>query len=246
MSRASSATAPRVGQLTRQVTTERPRVRLTEQLARAPGRLPFVLDFALVPATALPPALDGAGLAVLGAGAGAAVLPLPPGGVSPPARAAASPVPRRVAVLCPGAVLPAVPVSCALRGPPADGVNCTPTSQVWPGCTVAPEQDSDSIAKSCAFAPPIVTPVTSSGSLPVFVRTDFTTSLVLSTSSLPNVASVSVVVIALKRSRPVRPWKPPALPPMTSARPSVSAVSVCCLRGAASVPAGSHVLASAS
>src|SRR3954466_16000107 len=69
MSRASSATAPRVGQLTRQVTTERPRVRLTEQLARAPGRLPFVLDFALVPATALPPAPDGAGLPGRGPGA---------------------------------------------------------------------------------------------------------------------------------------------------------------------------------
>src|SRR4051812_50132336 len=93
MSRASSATAPRVGQLTRHVTVERPLA--ATHVTRAPGRLPFAPDFAVVPATALPAAADGAGLAVLAAGAGAAGGAPPAGGGAPPARARAPPGPRR-------------------------------------------------------------------------------------------------------------------------------------------------------
>src|SRR3954469_6327846 len=240
MSRTLSATAPRVGPLPRQLTLDRREPFFTEHAARAPGRLPFGLDFAVVPATAMPP--PGA---ALGDPPAAGALPELPGGVVPPGCAGAWPVPDSVAVVCPAAVWLSVTLSCALRAPPADGVNCTPTSQVSPGCTVAPEQDSDSIAKS--FAPAIETPVTLSGWLPVLVRTDVFTALVCPTSSLPKDASVRLVVMALNRSRPVSPRsKPPGLPPTTSARPSSSAVSVCCLRGAASVPADVQALASGS
>src|SRR4051794_21679764 len=240
MSRTSSATAPRVGQVTRQLTLERREPFFTEHAARAPGRLPFGLDFAVVPATAMPPG------AALGEPPAAGALPeLAPGVVPPPGCAGALPVPDSVALVCPAAVWLSVTLSCALREPPADGVNCTPTSHVSPGCTVAPEQDSDSIAKS--FAPAIETPVTFSGWLPVLVRTDVFTALACPTSSLPKDASVRLVVMALNRSRPVSPRsKPPGLPPTTSARPSSSAVSVCCLRGAASVPADVQALASGS
>src|SRR4051794_603710 len=149
MSRASSATAPRVGQLTRHVTVERPLA--ATHVTRAPGRLPFAPDFAVVPATALPAAADGAGLAVLAAGAaagaGAAVVPLASGVVSPPAGAGASPVPRSVAVLSPAAVLLSGTVSCALRWPPPDGGNCTPTPQGWARRPAAPGQGPDPTPK---------------------------------------------------------------------------------------------------
>jgi hypothetical protein len=44
----------------------------------------------------------------------------------------------------------------ALRVPLAAGVKVTPTAQVLPDMTVEPEQVSLLIAKSLAFAPPIV------------------------------------------------------------------------------------------
>src|SRR4051812_49820769 len=107
MSRASSATAPRVGQLTRHVTVERPLA--ATHVTRAPGRLPFAPDFAVVPATALPAAADGAGLAVLAAGAaagaGAAGGAPPAGGGGPPAPARAPPGARRRAGRLPPAPL---------------------------------------------------------------------------------------------------------------------------------------------
>jgi len=48
-------------------------------------------------------------------------------------------------------------VRLALRAPLAAGVKVTPTKQVPLDMTVAPEQVSLLIAKSLAFAPPIVT-----------------------------------------------------------------------------------------
>lgn len=65
------------------------------------------------------------------------------------------PVPVKVTVC----VLPVKPpllsvkISEALKSPTADGVNVTPTVQVLPGETVAPEQVSEVLVKSPAFAP---------------------------------------------------------------------------------------------
>jgi uncharacterized membrane protein YfcA len=72
----------------------------------------------------------------LGAGAAAGALPaagaaFPAAGASPPVSGAV-PVPDTCAVLCPAAVAPSVTVSVARRGPASVGVNCTPTSHVWP------------------------------------------------------------------------------------------------------------------
>src|SRR4051812_17945285 len=186
MRRALIATAARVGQVTRQVTVERPDFVFATHVARVPGRAALCEpDRAVVPATAAPAA--GAVGAACAAGAAAPLEPLPalPPDVSPPpAGAGASPVPRRAAVVAPAAVLLSVTVSVPLRVPPADGVNCTLTSHVAPGSREAPVQGSSTIAKS---PPAIETPVTSSGRLPVLVSTDVTTSLVLPTGSVPKV-----------------------------------------------------------
>ena len=57
MSRALSATAARVGQVTRQVTVERPDFVFATHVARVPGRAaPGAPERAVVPATAVPAA----------------------------------------------------------------------------------------------------------------------------------------------------------------------------------------------
>jgi len=66
------------------------------------------------------------------------------------------PVPLR-ATLCGVSGALAVMVSVPMRVLPAVGAKVTPTAQVPLGVTVAPVQVSALLAKSLAFAPPIVT-----------------------------------------------------------------------------------------